>query len=347
MNRWITGASMQSWGIGFSLAATFGLLAPPLVAAPKPGVPAPPPAFVCPVRHNEFHGAELSLPPRQDYPIRPALWKLSDADTTIHIFGTFHVLPAGFRWRTPLFDKVVAEAEEVVFESRDEERVLPEGEVSPEEQRFLDVIAKYTGTVPLSERIAAHNRAKFARMLELGGIPAEEVENVPPVVAMFTIAAINNASEGSLEDYGVETVIEKEFRDSGRPVGAIEDPVAVMESLLAIEESQIVTMIDEGLEGWDGCSLAGPQEADWSSEHNWARGRASDEDIAAMADAPFEQAFYKAIIIDRNRAWAAWLGERMKRPGKLLLAVGAAHMEGPDSVLLMLEKQGLKVERVQ
>ncbi len=37
----------------------------------------------------------------------------------------------------------------------------------------------------------------------------------------------------------------------------------------------------------------------------------------------------------------------MKQPGNLLLAVGAAHMEGPDSVLLMLEKRGIKAERVQ
>src|ERR1700709_809468 len=35
----------------------------------------------------------------------PAMWKLSDRDTTIYLFGTFHLLPQGQNWRTPAFDK--------------------------------------------------------------------------------------------------------------------------------------------------------------------------------------------------------------------------------------------------
>ncbi len=326
--------------------AALALGASPLAAAPRN---APPPAgsgFVCPVLHNEFHADGPPRGPRQDYEPKPAMWKLSDKDTTIHLFGTFHVLPEGFRWRTALFDKVMTEAKEVVFESRDEEPAA-DGSVSPEEQRYLDMIARHAGTVPLSQRISEGNRAKLARMFRMAGIVPADMELVPPVVAMFTIDAISSEAEGSLDAFGVETVIEKEFRAAGKPVGAIEDPVAVMESLLSLDESQIVAMIDAGLTSWDGCRLGDPYEMDWSMQQNWAQGKVAPDDVADMGDDPFEKAFYEAIIVNRNRAWAEWIAARMKQSGNLLLAVGAAHMEGPDSVLLMLEKRGFKAERVQ
>ncbi len=66
-----------------------------------------------------------------------------------------------------------------------------------------------------------------------------------------------------------------------------------------------------------------------------------------MQDDPFVKAFYVVNIVNRNRAWAEWPAERVKRPVKLLLAVGAAHAVGPDSVPLMLEKRGENLECVQ
>src|SRR3569623_3423326 len=46
----------------------------------------------------------------------PAMWKVSDADTTIYLFGTFHLLPQGRDWRTPAFDKALASSDELVME---------------------------------------------------------------------------------------------------------------------------------------------------------------------------------------------------------------------------------------
>ena len=338
---------MTSLGHAVSFAAALMLGCSPLAAAPRNGPPQAAEAFTCPVLHNQFHGNVAPLGPWQDYEPKPAMWKIADADTVIHVFGTFHLLPEGFRWRTAKFDKVVAEAEEVVFESRDEEPVAEDGAISAEDQRYIDMIASRSGTVPLSQRISEGNRGKLKRLFRLAGIVPSDMELVPPMVAMFTIDSISTEAEGSLEAFGVETVIEKEFRDSGRPVSAIEDPVAVLESLLAIDESQIVQMIDAGLDTWDGCTLADPYETDWSTEQNWARGEVAASEIMEMDDDPFEKAFYEAILVNRNRAWADWVAARMKQPGNLLLAVGAAHMEGPDSVLLMLEKRGIKAERVQ
>src|SRR3954453_1480315 len=45
---------------------------------------------------------------------KPAMWKLADADTTIYLFGSFHLLPNGEQWRTPAFEKALAGSDTLV-----------------------------------------------------------------------------------------------------------------------------------------------------------------------------------------------------------------------------------------
>jgi uncharacterized protein YbaP (TraB family) len=56
---------------------------------------------------------------------------------------------------------------------------------------------------------------------------------------------------------------------------------------------------------------------------------------------------YKRIVVNRNANWVATLEGLLKDPatGTVFVAVGAAHLAGPDSVIKMLEKDGWKVER--
>ena len=42
-----------------------------------------------------------------------------------------------------------------------------------------------------------------------------------------------------------------------------------------------------------------------------------------------------------------WLTKRLERPGQAFVAVGAGHLAGNDSVIDLLEQQGLTVVRVQ
>src|SRR5689334_12691785 len=53
---------------------------------------------------------------------RPALWEVSDPDTTIYLFGTIHLLPQDTQWRTPKFDQAVSTAQELVVETLIDEK---------------------------------------------------------------------------------------------------------------------------------------------------------------------------------------------------------------------------------
>ena len=54
-----------------------------------------------------------------------------------------------------------------------------------------------------------------------------------------------------------------------------------------------------------------------------------------------------ALLLRRNANWSYWLHSRLAQPGKVLVAVGAGHLAGSNSVVEMLKKRGLRVQRVQ
>ena len=53
------------------------------------------------------------------------------------------------------------------------------------------------------------------------------------------------------------------------------------------------------------------------------------------------------LLHQRNTNWADLLKKRLDKPGVILVAVGAGHLAGPDSVQTLLGKRGVKVTRVQ
>ena len=56
----------------------------------------------------------------------------------------------------------------------------------------------------------------------------------------------------------------------------------------------------------------------------------------------------RAVLMqNRNARWADWLAERMDQPGTVMVAVGAGHLVGRDSVRTLLEAKGYTATRIQ
>ncbi len=330
-----------------SIPVILGIIASPLHAS---GLKTPPamPDQVCeigaltPIAALEFEA------PVQDYAPSPAMWKIADEDTTIYLFGTYHALPEGFAWRTELFDQVVDDVDELVIESHDSPDV--ETGAGIDRSQIRQLFSENRPDVPLSQRLSKHNRTKFISLLDALGIMRERIEMAPPLMAMFGIAMTMSRAQGSQRTFGVETILKAEFESSERPISGVEDAMQVFENLIGIDDSQLIRDLDKSLDEWGGCDedgLTGLTDSDWSSQHNWARGDLDDDLTEQMTEDPFGRAFYDVLIVDRNTAWRDWVESRLERPGDLLLAVGAAHMEGDHSLVVLLEQSGISAERIQ
>jgi hypothetical protein len=54
---------------------------------------------------------------------------------------------------------------------------------------------------------------------------------------------------------------------------------------------------------------------------------------------------YEKLLVQRNIAWAQKIEQILKGSGVHAIAVGAAHLAGPDSLQIQLAKRGIKVEK--
>ncbi len=282
----------------------------------------------------------------QDYAPDPAVWLLQDEDTRIYLLGTVHVLPAGFRWRSPRIDAIVADADELIVESTDDEPPTDDPRLS----RLMKSLAKRQR---VSERLSPENGPKWLALGQSLGIDAETFDRLPPLLALFGIGLSASQQEsGSIRRYGVETVLEADFRAAGKPIGAIENGTEVFLSLLDLDEAVLIKELDRELtrlgRNDPRTYLLAPAKgaSALEMEHRWAQGHEVELGPETFGDTTFGRAMDKTLLDRRNRAWAVWLERRLAQPGTVLVAVGAAHLAGPNSVHTMLARRGLTSERL-
>lgn len=270
----------------------------------------------------------------------PAMWTLSDEDTTINIIGTVHVLPEGTDWRSKRIDEAFNAADSVCFE--------------------LDIVARaleaiglsYSlGTLKNGDRLVNHlddDQEQDLRELaaELG-IPFTSLNVMQPWFASMTIEQYVVEKMGLGE--GVEMSLYPDIEAQGKTICEMESPQEQLGALASMSlEDQIHALVHEP-EDIKGLSHE-EQLAYTEKELNgliadWLAG-----DVAGLAETINEEAqtnkgFHDALLVKRNRNWIPRIEEILDREGgNIFIAVGAAHLAGDDSVIAMLRDKGYKVK---
>jgi uncharacterized protein len=302
-----------------------------MAAAPAPASAKPAPAKVDAV--DKHRSAAKPVSPH------PAIWLLADEDTKIYLFGTVHVLPPGFQWRSPAIDRIIAEADELVEETYEEP-----GKDSHPEAHMAMMLAEPS---PILARVPPDRRAALKAAIASSRIPISYYDRMQTWAAGMALGMAQLLGSYGTEDSGdapgVEDVMEVEFRAAGKPISSVEDPGAVVASLNALPaEVQLSLLLD---------TISAPepgkyrQESETDDDLLWATGRV--DALAASFRKDFPPALLDPLLRRRNEAWSVWLAERLKKPGTILFAVGAAHLAGGDSVQNMLARRGLTVTRIE
>lgn len=264
---------------------------------------------------------------------KPAMWKLSDPDTTIYLFGTVHVLPEGMKWRTTRFDQTVGQAKELVLEINDVNDKAALG-------TLYKRLAFSPGLPPVLDRLPADKRAELQAAIERAGFKAGQLDAMETWAVAVTLGASMYAGMGASSDNGVESQLRTAFK--GRQVEGLETTEQQLGYFDVMpEETQrklLVSMIDDMKN-----ARADFQKmlAAWSSGDTTAIARTFDDELKKAPE------IAHVLIDQRNANWVQWLKHRLDQPGTVLVAVGAGHLAGKGSVIDLLQKQGLKVERVQ
>ncbi|HEV2079437.1 MAG TPA: TraB/GumN family protein [Allosphingosinicella sp.] len=279
--------------------------------------------------------AQLQSAPAVSAQTGPALWELSDADTKIYLFGTIHMLPKGQQWRTPALERAIAESGELVTE-------VVIGDNPAGAAQAMMKLGTSPGLPPLIERVPEAKRPALARAMAASRIPAGALDRLETWVAAITLTAGSFQSLGFEAGLGVEEGLNADYKAKGRPISGLETVEEQFGFFDQLSEKAQRELLESALE--DPAKVREQLAAmlrTWSSGDEAGMARTFDTELKKMPE------LREILLVRRNQRWAQWLKERLDRPGTILVAVGAGHLAGDESVQAMLRKRGLKVRRVQ
>jgi uncharacterized protein YbaP (TraB family) len=267
---------------------------------------------------------------------RPALWAVTDADTTVYLFGTIHLLPQDYQWRSPKLDQAVAGSQELVVETIVDE-------TKPHEMMSaMASLAFSPGQPPIAERVPPAKRAALEAAIKKSGVPRVAFDRMETWAAAFTLLGNQFKAMGLKAGAGVESGLRTTFASQGKKVGQLESNREQLSFFDTLPETAQRALLEGSIDEPKGMS----KEFDRMLAA-WARG-----DVDAIAatfnrDLAASPALRDALLNRRNANWSRWVQKRMTAPGSVMVAVGAGHLAGRGSLIDMLQHGGYTVRRVQ
>lgn len=264
----------------------------------------------------------------------PALWRLSDADSEIWLFGTVHVLKPDVKWRTARIDDALRSADLLYFETPTDDAA------TAEVARLASALGANPEGVTLSSLLSPQEKARFERVSRALGVEPAALDEARPWLAALQLSVAMLVRQGADPEAGVENVLEAEAARLAKKTAYFETASEQMHFLADLSpaaEKQFFIATLRQIE----------EESDQSDVMDtlWARGDAAKLGalLTRMTDEAGPEAA-NALIYTRNATWAEKVDTMMQGKGRIFIAVGAAHLTGPRGVPALLRAKGYTVE---
>ncbi|WGM29836.1 TraB/GumN family protein [Brevundimonas sp. NIBR11] len=302
-------------GVALGVSLTFGLLA----GAPK---------ALAQDAHEHAHAA--ILPAVGD---GPALWSVSDADSTIYLFGAVHVLRPDTPWGSAKIDEAFDASQTVIFEIS-----------NPDDQSALTPLIRQYGLSPQTPLSSLLTPAEFADLdaaaRTLGGTGAG-LDPMRPWLAGVTLSMAPLVKAGYDPQSGVEMILKHRAEDAGKPITGLETLEIQIGTLAGLSEPTQLAFLRSTLADFDEATT----ELD-ALVNAWAAGDVDTIDRLAVTEMRADsEEVYQSLLVRRNAAWADKIQTLLAGSGTTFIAVGSAHLAGDDSVQAILQSRGVIVTR--
>ncbi len=281
----------------------------------------------------------LDRVPQTPHPL--FLWHYQRGSIQLYLAGSIHLLKPTLHPLPPQLNQAFERSDYLVLEVNVEA-------VPPEtlQRRTLE-----HGLLPEGETLEAVLPAPLHRRLErqLGayGMSTRMVSAAKPAMVMNQLVVARLMALGYLADAGLESYfLERRTRQRVLELESLESQLALLfDQPMPVQ----IALLDEALDLADQVEplLAGMVVA-------WLAGddAAFLELFRAQAgDSPHSQAFNKALLDDRNQHMAARIAELLAQeaetPASYFVLVGAAHLVGDNGIVALLERRGIRGERIR
>lgn len=264
-------------------------------------------------------------------PANPLVYEIASTDGAVEgwMLGTIHALPDGTRWRTTAIARIIDTADVLVVE-------IGELKGRDEGPSIYFSLAQSPGLPPLDTRLPPELRPQLAAMLERGGMEPEDFKVDETWAAAIALARIDATGDPA---NGVDRALIDAF--DGRPVRELEGLRGQLSIFDRLPESAQAAML---------AAVVRESEATRKDparlQRAWLAGDAATIEQSTREGFLADPVLHEALLAGRNRRWAAQIAPLLKATPRPLIAVGTAHLVGPEGLAALLEAQGYRLRRL-
>lgn len=264
----------------------------------------------------------------------PALWRISDDDSAVYLFGAIGLSPGRSPWRSRAVARAIDASETIWFEAPVDE---------PSAQAAANRIFSEEGMLPIGKRLSSllppEAAATLAAIAEQSGLTAETLEPLKPWAAFIVLSS---RIEPATDAETIDAAILREARGRGRQLryfDTVEESLRILTDMPRDEQVELVSQLIADFERQRADARTGFEA--------WRMG--DIEAVDAYLNGPLREAApqaYKTLVTDRIEAFAGDVGAVLKSPETAFVSLNAGYLVGPGSLPERLLKAGYKVERV-
>lgn len=274
-------------------------------------------------------------------PSSPAIWRVSDADNSLYLMGSFHALKPSDYPLSKAVNDAYADAELLAFE------IAPEQLQSPELVRAMQQSAMLPATQSLQGMLPEDTWQDLLRWQRKNpDTPLASLQRLKPWYAALIIANTQSQAQGFEPELGLDRHFMNKAKTVRKPSIGLEqmqDQIALLNGMKPAAQLQL---LQEAL----GAS-GNPRNAELERLRAlWVSGDAEElEEITVTKMRREYPDLYQSINVARNQAWLPQLRRLLddEREADVMVVVGALHLLGPDGLVRQLQANGYKVERLK
>jgi uncharacterized protein YbaP (TraB family) len=263
----------------------------------------------------------------------PALWRIQRDGATVYLFGTVHVLPKGLQWHDPGLDRALAASDLLYVELVDDDQATMQPLVM---QYGIDFAH------PLSSELDPADEQRLQSAAQTAGIPLQALDAMKPWMAAVSLTVAPIVKAGFDPASGADKKLRQQFASQGKPVKGLETAEQQIRYFANLSPTVQISMLRNSLDDYaDADKVINALVKDW--QHGDVNA------IAALENSEMRDKYpvlYKTLLTERNQRWAQQIARMLDDHQTVFVAVGAAHLAGPDDVQAQLQKLGIHVERV-
>ena len=271
---------------------------------------------------------------QQSSTARPALWLVEGpGGQKAWLLGTIHALSRPYDWKSDKIAAALAQSDRLILE------VADVGNDAATARTFAQ-LAEGGPHPPLIERVPPQDRDDLERELVSDQIAPGSLDLYDTWAAALMIAQAQARHDRQDSGNGIDRAVAAEYR---RPIGEFEGAEVQLAIFDALPEAQQRALLRTVIE-----DDPAQREAKVSAlERAWASGDLAE--LAKVSDAETfgDPVLRDALLVGRNHDWTVRLVAMLSSRARPFVAVGAAHLAGPDGLPAMLAARGYTVTRLQ